>query len=234
MQDNNFPARKENIIRFEKKAPPPKPPQSHPPLIDMPEATKILTFSIALIFVILWGLGQLIPDFPTDRIFGELGFVSARWTGGLPFDIATPLSLVTINFLHGGWFHMIMNAVTIVAFGAGIEKRMGAQKMLILFFASSLFAILSHLAISPNSMEPVIGASGGISGLFGAVLVMLKHDGRLQGNTQRILPMALMWIAITVVFGVMGAPDGSSVAWIAHIGGFLGGLGIAAVMMRKL
>ena len=237
MQDNN-PAPlppKDNVIRFEKRSKPQKPTQTpqHPPLINLPPATKYLTGAIVLCQLLLWVLDTYVPSVFVSDIFNQFGFVAARWTGDAPFTPFTPLSLLTVNFLHGGWFHLIINAVTLVAFGAGIEKMMGWKRMLILFFLSSAIALLTHLAVSPHSMEPVIGASGGISGLFGAILVIMKHDGQLQGNNQRLLPMVVLWIALTIGFGMMGAPDGSSVAWVAHIGGFLGGIGIAMMMLKK-
>ncbi len=239
MQDNNSdfdaatPQNRENVIRFEKIRAANKNKPEHPPLLNMPEATKVLTISIALVFMVMWGTAQLFPSFPSDLIFNELGFVSARWTGDLPFGLTALFSLVTVNFLHGGWFHMGVNVATLVAFGSGIEKRMGATNMLVLFFLSSIVALISQLLISPHSTMPIIGASGGISGLFGGVLIMLKHDGRASGENQKLAPMILMWIAISAIFGVMGGPNGENIAWLAHIGGFLGGLVIAAVMFKK-
>lgn len=229
----NIVLRNDNVLRFERKPEPNKPAPQHPPLINLPMATKFLCFAIVTSHVLLWLASNYLPGFQIDKIYYDFGFVAAKWTGELPFVPKDIASLVTVNFLHGGWLHLIINVVTVVAFGAGVEKRMGPQKMLVLFFLSSAIALLTHLAISPHSNEPVIGASGGISGLFGAVLVMLKHDGQLQGNNQRLLPMVILWIALSVVFGMMGGPDGSSIAWVAHIGGFLGGLGISTLMLRK-
>lgn len=236
MQDNTPPdiaPQKDNVVRFEKRPKMEKPAPQHPPLINLPPATKYLTGIIVICHLILWTLDNYIPSVAVGRIYDDFGFVSAKWTSEYPFDLPALLSLVTVNFLHGGWFHLIINSITLIAFGAGIEKLMGAKKMLVIFFASSAIALLTHLAVSPSSLAPVIGASGGISGLFGAILVILKHDGRLNGANQRILPMVVLWIAITVGFGLMGAPDGSSIAWVAHIGGFLAGLGIAMLMLRK-
>ena len=218
----------DNVIRFQKK--PDLKPQ-HPPLINLPFATKILLALIVSAFVILWGLGYLVPNLNTDMIYIDFGFVSAKWSGDIEFRPIDILSLITVNFLHAGWFHLGINAVTLAAFAAGMEKRMGAKNMLIVFFLSSALACLTHLAVSPHSQEPLIGASGGISGLFGAVLVMLKHDNQLQG--QRILPMVILWIVISVGFGMMGGPNDEQIAWVAHIGGFIAGLGISWLMLNK-
>lgn len=230
MQDQT--PQNDNVIRFEKRKDPPKPAPQHPPLINLPPATKYLAGLIVACHLALWLAAQYLP-LNTDAIYNDFGFVSARWTGEEILPARSLLSLVTVNFLHGGWFHLIINTVTLIAFGAGIEKLLGAKDMLIIFFASSALALLTHLAVSPSSIEPVIGASGGISGLFGAILIVLRHAGKLNGSNQNLLPMIVLWIVLTIGFGMMGAPDGSSIAWVAHIGGFLGGLGIAALMLKN-
>ncbi|PZP56554.1 MAG: hypothetical protein DI586_03385 [Micavibrio aeruginosavorus] len=229
---NNIP-QNDNVIRFKKKKDPQKPSPQHPPLISLPPATKYLAGAIIACHLILWLASKYIPQLNIDMIYNDFGFVSARWTGDEILPARSLLSLITVNFLHGGWFHLIINTVTLIAFGAGIEKLLGAKDMLVIFFCSSALALLTHLAVSPSSIEPVIGASGGISGLFGAILIVLKHVGRLNGSNQNLLPMIALWIALTIGFGMMGAPDGSSIAWVAHIGGFLGGLGIAALMLKQ-
>ena len=228
MQDNS----NDNIIPFERKKAAEGETFTHPPLLNIPFATKILVTLIVAAYLILWLGAEFITNFPVDRIYTELGFVSARWTGGLPFYFYTVFSLVAVNFLHGGWFHLAMNAATLVAFGSGVEKRLGAGKMLFIFFVSSVIALVTHLCVSPFSPDPVIGASGGISGLFGAILIVLKNDGVLSASN-RILPFVILWIAISVLFGFMGSPDGSSIAWVAHIGGFIGGIGLANYLLKR-
>ena len=239
MQDNLPPNvapqtnQQNNVVNFRERKKPSVKKSEHPPLLNMPPATKILCACIFAIHLVIYAASYFVDPNIIDRIYTELGFVAARWTGHAPFTITALLSLITVNFLHAGWFHIGINVATLVAFGAGIEKRMGARNMLILFFLSSILAVFTHTVFSPSSMEPVVGASGGISGLFGALLVIMKHDGMRMGVPQRLLPMALMWIAMSTLFGVMGSPDGGSIAWVAHIGGFLGGMAIEWIMLKK-
>lgn len=77
----------------------------------------------------------------------------------------------------------------------------------------------------------MIGASGGISGLFAAAIVMMNKSGQEMGGKVGILPFALLWIGLSIGFGMLGGPDGSLIAWAAHVGGFLGGF-IALKLMR--
>ncbi len=230
MQDNR--PQNNNIVRFKRKESQNVKPQ-HPPLINLPTATKYLAGAVVACHLVLWMASKYLPDLNLDMIYYDFGFISARWTGDETLPAISLISLFTVNFLHAGWFHLIINVVTLVAFGAGIEKLLGAKDMLIIFFCSSALALLTHLAVSPSSMDPVIGASGGISGLFGAILIVLKHAGRLNGSNQNLLPMVVLWIILTIGFGMIGAPDGNSIAWVAHIGGFLAGLGIAALMLKQ-
>lgn len=220
----------DNILNFKKPANDHKP--SYPPLLNIPPVTKYLCFAIIVSHLAVIAAGYLFPNFDTNLFYYELGFVPARWSGHIPFEVWTPLSLLTVNLLHGGFFHLGINIATLVAFGAGLEKTMGGKMMLLVFVVSSLISTFAHFAIAPDSLNPVIGASGGISGLFGAMLVILKRRGDL-GESQRILPFVFLWIGVAMLSGYMGAPDGSSVAWIAHIGGFLGGLGFMALWLKK-
>ena len=237
MQDSNsspsLNGRDKKIVRFQKIKKPGNDNKGHPPFIDLPRATKIMTAALIVSYAALWLGGMMWGDVFINDVCTKFGFVPAKWTGGSPFDVFALFSLITVNFLHGGWTHLAMNGLSFIAFAAGIEKRIGEKNMLILFFVTSAIAVLTHMAFNPSSMQPVIGASGGISGLFGAVLIMMKHDSRLNGSNQKILPMAMIWIVITIGFGIAGGPGGATIAWIAHIGGFLAGMGLCTILIKK-
>lgn len=203
----------------------------HPPMVNLPQGTKILILLLVAVHGILT-LGTLVihPALePLALSYG--GFVPANWTGTRPFAWWTPLTLVSFGFLHGGWFHLGINVLMLMAFGSGVERLLGARNFVKIYAGATVAAALTHLAFSPFSGEIVVGASGGISGLFGAMLVLMKRQGRLGGGG--LTPAILVWIGLTVAFGMMGAPDGSPVAWLAHIGGFLGGLGLALNLTNR-
>jgi len=137
-------------------------------------------------------------------------------------------------FLHGSWTHLLLNTVMTTAFGAGVERLMGARRMIIFFVLCSLTAALIHFAVSPSSPNPVIGASGGLSGLFAAVLVMMQKMGMGGAGRYGIWPFVILWVGVSIMFGMMGAPGGGSVAWVAHIGGFLAGFIFLKPVMRYI
>lgn len=228
----------DNIINFQprpKKEEATSHPKSHPPMLNIPPITKILTGIILVVHLSLFALTQTI--FPEADKFTAFmaGFTPAIWTTFENFMWWTPFTLITFSFLHGGWLHLGVNVVLLVAMGSGLEKTIGVKNYVLIYFGATLFAVLTHLALYPNSFMPIIGASGGISGIFGAMLYMMNQDNSLNPlkSNRRLLTIIGIYIGITILAGLLGGPDGSSVAWIAHIGGFLAGLGIMMVLLKR-
>ncbi len=203
------------------------------PMFNIPEGTKYLLFSLIGIHLIVF---YLLNEDIQNWIFYHLGFVPLRFTDGSMFEPLQILTPITHMFLHGSWLHLGMNGVMLLAFGSGLEKWVGAKKMFQIFFICGLFGVAAHFIFNLNSLDPVIGASGGLSGMFAAALVMLHRQndaqGGMMGGRYGMMPIIALWIGISILFGIMGSPDGSSIAWIAHIGGFLGGF--AAVRFLKI
>lgn len=202
----------------------------HEPLFNLPPVTQY--FILALVAIHLFVTIFLSPEAEIFSIT-HFGFISAAYTGaeGLPLWslVIAPFSYA---FLHGSWMHLIMNCVMLMAFGSGLEKWMSGRRMLILFFGCSLVAIFLHFILNMDSFGPVIGASGGLSGLFAAAIVMLSERGMMPSGRRGIMIFVLLWIAISVLFGLMGGPDGSAIAWEAHIGGFLAGFVLLKPVLR--
>jgi membrane associated rhomboid family serine protease len=219
-----------NIIRFPGNEPPA--PKKRVPMFNLPPFTKILIGVIIAIHFCVWGLSLINPG-TEYLIYSYGGFVPASWSGSLPFMWWTPLTLISFSFLHGGWLHLGVNTLMMMAFGSGVEKWLGWKRMLILFAGSSIAAAFFQFISAPNSPIAVIGASGAISGFFGAMILMMKQQRALGNSENSIMPFVLIWILTSVIFGMMGAPDGTPIAWLAHIGGFLSGMGITWLMIRK-
>lgn len=220
-----------NIIQFRPKREE-KPTPDHPPMINLPPLTKYLLAIIIAVHLVVTVTG-FIDEPAQEMIYAYGAFIPASWSGTLPFEWWTPLTAITFSFLHGGWLHLIANVVMLMAFGSGIEKWLGQKRMLIIFAASSAIALLCQFAADPHSYAGVVGISGGISGFFGALLIMMQQQ-RLLGNSRNsIMPFVVLWIVISVAFGYMGAPDGSPIAWLAHIGGFFGGLLVTWLLLGR-
>ena len=157
------------------------------------------------------------------------------------WNILTPL---TSMFLHGGWGHILGNAIYFWVFGNNIEDSMGSWRFLVFYLLCGLIAAGTHVALSPTSPVPTVGASGAISGVLGAYLV-LYPSVRVH---YLILPIFFRtfairaWIALIWWFGTQAFaayftplnPDVSAgVAVWAHIGGFVAGVALVKVFENR-
>jgi len=140
------------------------------------------------------------------------------------------LTLVTSQFLHAGWLHLIFNMLFLWVFGNNVEDRLGRVRFLPFYLACGALAGLAQSVADPESAVPLIGASGAISGVLGAYLVLYP---RVRVWTV-VLPFfflpfklpAWLWLAIYLALQVLylgGSAGGGDVAYLAHIGGFVAG-----------
>jgi membrane associated rhomboid family serine protease len=167
---------------------------------------------------------QFLPPDRDDLVVNSLGFDAASLSGH--FGPLNLLSLVTYQFLHGGWDHLAINMITLLAFGAGVERPIGVLRYLILYIFSGIAgALLEAAFVSMGSDDLLIGASASISGVFGGAIVIWRLYS-LGAKPIGLVRMGLLLIAMMVGTGVLGlgAPQGTPIAWIAHIGGFLAGI----------
>ncbi len=177
-------------------------------------------------------LRTLLGDEADQALVLQFGLVPAAYSGGghdLLAQVAAPL---TYQFLHGGWMHLIINMVSLAAFGAPVERLLGARRFVLFYLSAGLVAGLVHVVLFPESVDPVIGASGAISGVFGGVLMLMRYVGSLTS----LLPVAAIWIGLNIFFGLLGGTPGAAgeqVAWTAHIGGFVYGLAAIRLFMPR-
>jgi len=177
-------------------------------------------------------LRTLLGDEADQALVLQFGLVPAAYSGGghdLLAQVAAPL---TYQFLHGGWMHLIINMVSLAAFGAPVERLLGARRFVLFYLSAGLVAGLVHVVLFPDSVDPVIGASGAISGVFGGVLMLMRYVGSLTS----LLPVAAIWIGLNIFFGLLGGTPGAAgeqVAWTAHIGGFVYGLAAIRLFMPR-
>ena len=157
--------------------------------------------------------------------------------GAIPIFILNGdlLSILTSMFLHGGIAHLIGNMVFLFVFGDNIEDRFGHMKYLLTYIVWGATAAVIHsiFAVSAGGgMVPAVGASGAISGVMGAYLVMFPRAKIFTVivaffiTTVRIPALAYIpfWFILQVIFGLIDPFGG--VAYVAHIGGFVSGVGI--------
>jgi len=209
----------------------PKPARQKEPFLNLPPATE----SLVLLLVIIHLVRLVLPGSADDWLLQHAALIPALLTQKASFPYSLP-TLVTFAFLHGGWTHLIINTVTLAAFGTAMERTLGPRRMLVFFLVTSVIAGLAQVLAEPGAMVLVIGASGGISGMFGGILHLMRGiQGRKRTFDRRLLGLAALFILITLAGGSIGIPGnrGIMVAVMAHVGGFVAGLALFPLMMRR-
>ncbi len=138
-------------------------------------------------------------------------------------------TLLTSLFLHGGWLHLIGNMMFLWVFGDNVEDAMGHRRFIVFYLLCGTVAGLAHAWSAPVSEIPTIGASGAISGVLGAYLVLHPRVG-IWGLLFSVIPIRLptvivlgSWIGLDLLNAFLDPGGGAGVAWWAHIGGFAAG-----------
>lgn len=179
---------------------------------------------------------DLVNDIPLDHLPRSPEEIPQR-AGPTPIH----LTLITSLFLHGGWFHLLSNMLYLWIFGNNVEHRFGHGLFLGFYLFSGLVGSIIQIALDPESLVPMLGASGAISGILGAYLVLYPRN-RVYAlfffffivTIPAVLAIGL-WAVIQVVAVVEGLaiddPAMGGVAYAAHIGGFGAGL-IAGLVVR--
>lgn len=159
-------------------------------------------------------------------------------------DQPSYLTPLTSMFLHGSWFHLLGNMWFFWVFGNNIEDSMGHGRFVAFYLLSGLLAAAAQVIADPSSPVPMVGASGAISGVMGAYLVLYP---RVRVHTivflgffffRWTLPayaMLLYWALIQVLGGLPslgGGQGGGGVAFMAHVGGFVAGVALIRLFAR--
>lgn len=187
---------------------------------------------VACVGIFLWQLSLGEAEGRTILALGTIPSVLFG-TRDLPTEISlvSPhITLVTSMFLHGGWMHLIGNMLFLWVFGDNVEDSMGHVRFLIFYLLCGVAGTSAHAVLQPGSTTPLIGASGAISGVLGAYL-MLHPKSRLLVLFMNVIPLRLPagivligWIGLQFISLGSSAPDSGGVAWWAHIGGFVAGM----------
>jgi rhomboid family protein len=202
-------------------------------------STPIVSYGIigACVLVYLWQ-ATLGPSAGQAAVYA-LGLVPAVLLQGasLPPEIALipPTATVfTSMFLHGGWLHLIGNMLYLWIFADNIEDSMGHGRFIVFYLLCGIAAALAQALPAPGSEIPMVGASGAISGVLGAYLILHPRAHVLVlvplGFFSQItrLPAVLvlgLWFLLQLISEI-GAPLGAGVAFRAHIGGFMAGMAL--------
>ena len=208
---------------------------------NKPILSWIILISCVLIFIYQKNLGYHFEQ-KTLLSFGMIPSVlfSIKQLSDELVIIPSYMTLITSMFLHGGWMHLIGNMAYLYIFGDNIEDRLGKIKFLIFYLFCGIFAGLSQALIDVNSEIPMIGASGAISGILGAYLILFpKKEIRVFFwffifiKIFRIPAMYVIGCWIFIQFFSLNNSEESNIAYLAHIGGFIAGIILILIFRKK-
>lgn len=198
-----------------------------------------VTWSLIALNVAIFVYAVSLPLFEAERFIFVYSFVPLAF-----FETPLPNAyrLLSSVFLHGGWAHILGNMFFLAVFGDNIEERLGHGRFLLFYLLGGALAALAHGLFTPASPVPMIGASGAVSAILGAYIVLFPR--------QRVLtfipPFFIFWLpawlylgywALIQLFEAVGGlivVAGDGVAWWAHVGGFLFGALAVRLLARPL
>jgi membrane associated rhomboid family serine protease len=183
------------------------------------------------VLVFLW---QMATDpFVMAYRYGALPAALLSWERVQP--IHPGLTVFTSMFLHGGLLHIVGNMLYLWIFGDNIEHRLGRVRFIIFYALSGVAAVFAHALTEPGSTVPMIGASGAVSGVLGAYVLLYPrahvYTLLLLGFFVQVVRLPALvvigfWAVIQLLSGISSSVVGQGgVAWFAHVGGFVFGIG---------
>jgi membrane associated rhomboid family serine protease len=221
------------------------------------ELVPFVTVTIIVANVAVWLLVQHAGA--GDRFLESLcafGAIPGEITGRIPLESWVPLgagecrtgglvggTLISSMFLHGGWMHLIGNMWFLWVFGNNIEDSMGHVRFAIFYLLTGLLASGAHILTSLDSGVPTVGASGAISGVMGAYIVLYPKVRVITlvfllyfARVMALPAVALLglWFALQLLQGTASLGiRGGGVAFWAHVGGFVAGVALIKIFERR-
>ncbi len=220
--------------------------REHEPIFNVPGSVVALIG----IFILVHMVRNALPIEQDEWMTVAMAFVPARYAGFADQiaggQVAMWTSFLTHMLVHGDVMHLMFNSAWFLAFGGAIALRIGTARFLAFTAFTGIVGALTFLAFHFGDAIPVVGASGAVSGMMGAVMrflfsaidmgsfALLREAPRsvpLMGLQQaltdrRVLAVTAIWLLLNAItaFGIPGVTDGAEVAWEAHLGGYLAGL----------
>jgi len=192
------------------------------------------TLILACVGVYVWELQQG----PDSKVFIQYGFMPNKLMSpqfemtGVP-AVPAMVSIFTSMFLHGGFWHLAGNMLYLWIFGNNIEDAMGHVRFLLFYLLCGIAAAMTMAFMDPSSGVPMVGASGAISGVLGAYMLLYP-----RARVTVLIPLVIIlypfrvaavwvvgvWFAMQLFSAMVSMPDSPGVAWWAHVGGFAAGI----------
>ena len=192
-----------------------------------------------------WGAvpAELTSNRPLDYTFGAPAGEGQCLAVAPDYDKQPWLSSVTAIFVHGGWLHLLGNMLFLWVFGNNVEDRFGRLRFLLFYLGVGVIATYAFALTGPNSEQPLVGASGAISGVLGAYLLLFPRAKVISlVSFFFFLPVRLpAWLVLGLYFVLQafyaagaGLTGGGTVAYLVHVVGFVLGVGVVLALGRRL
>jgi membrane associated rhomboid family serine protease len=221
-----------------------------------PYVTLLVIAANVAAWLLVQGAGATLP---LARSVCEFGLIPGELTASLPAGSRFPMgdglvcltdpgrqvgNVLTSMFLHGSWMHLLGNMWFLWLFGNNIEDSMSRPRFVAFYLLCGLAAALAQVMADPSSTVPMVGASGAISGVMGAYLLLFPRVRVFTlvplgfFVTSIALPAWLMlvyWAALQFLGGItsaIGEPAGGGIAFWAHLGGFVAGVALVKLLER--
>ncbi len=210
----------------------------------------VVTRALILINVVVFFFELSLSRESIIQLFYLFGVVPARftdpeWAASIGFPIGSYWSLLTHQFLHGGWLHIVANMWTLWIFGDNVEDRMGPLRFIIFYLVCGVLAALTQVLVTPNATIPSVGASGAIAGVLGAYLLLFPTARLIVLIPILFFPFffelpavifLVLWFFIQLFSGtaMLASPQQvGGIAFWAHIGGFIAGMLLCRFFVRR-
>lgn len=177
-------------------------------------------------------------------VYGMTPALEGKMLTHSPLSAETWIPMFTALFLHGNWLHLLGNMLYLWVFGDNVEDALGHRNYLIFYLGAGLAGNFAHILASPASAVPTVGASGAIAGVLGAYFLIFRRSRILTLVPIVIIPVLtelpavlflFLWFVLQMVNALITtAAPGNTVAWWAHIGGFIFGMLFARLASRPV
>lgn len=208
-------------------------------------SVPVVTYLLLILNSVFFLIELSMPENLLNLFVDAYGFVPSRFLS--EFGTAEIFTIFSSMFLHGGWMHLISNMWALHVFGDNVEDRLGHFSYLLFYLICGIFAALAELIFTPDSVLPTVGASGAIAGILGAYLILFPKSKIITWIPIFFLPYfielpAFIFLGIwffSQFFSGLGAIDASpiaaesTIAWWAHVGGFLAGLALVKIFEKR-
>lgn len=206
--------------------------------------TPVVTYSIIATCVAVLLYQLTLTGVGEERFALRFGMIPARLFGAdlegkLPVAGIPPwLTIVTSMFVHGGLMHLAGNMLFLWICGNNVEDRLGPVRYGLFYLLCGVAAALLQALIDTESPIPMVGASGAISGVLGAYLILFPHARILilawiaVFRVRAIFAIGL-WFVMQLLSAMASDPEEGGVAWFAHIGGFLAGMALVFLFQPR-